>query len=108
MADFYEDFLRKYPEKNGRFVFYPSISPENEPVMIPADQTTNVVPNATGEIAICREALTTLIAACRELNTEKDNIPRWESLLAKLPDYVINQDGALAEWAYPGLGDSSR
>jgi hypothetical protein len=25
--------------------------------------------------------------------------------LAKLPDYVINQDGALAEWAYPGLGD---
>jgi hypothetical protein len=106
VADFYEDFLPKYPEKNGRFVFYPSISPENEPVMIPADQTTNVVPNATGEIAICREALTTLIAACRELGTDADAIPRWESLLAKLPDYVINRDGALAEWAYPGLGDN--
>jgi len=106
VADFYEDFLRKYPEKNGRLVFYPLISPENEPVMIPADQTTNVVPNATCEIAICREALTSLIAACRELDIEKDNIPRWESLLAKLPDYIINQDGALAEWAYPGLGDN--
>lgn len=104
-ADFYDDFLKKYPELNGRIVFYPSISPENTPVMTPAEQSTNVVPNATGEIAICREVLTNLIAACRELDIEKDNIPRWEKLLAKLPDYVINSDGALAEWAYPGLGD---
>ena len=73
--------------------------------MTPAEQSTNVVPNATGEIAICREVLTNLIAACRELDIEKENIPRWEKLLAKLPDYVINSDGALAEWAYPGLGD---
>jgi len=106
VADFYGDFLTKYPEKNGRAVFYPSISPENVPVMKRADQGTNVVPNATGEIAICREALTNLIAACRLLEIEKDNIPRWEALLAKLPDYVINRDGALAEWAYPGLGDN--
>jgi len=104
-ADFYDDFLKKYPELNGHVVFYPSISPENTPVMTPAEQSTNVVPNATGEIAICREVLTNLIAACRELDIEKDNIPRWEKLLAKLPDYVINSDGALAEWAYPGLGD---
>lgn len=104
-ADFYDDFLKKYPELNGRVVFYPSISPENTPVMTPAQQSTNVVPNATGEIAICREVLTNLIAACRELDIEKKNIPRWEKLLAKLPDYVINSDGALAEWAYPGLGD---
>ena len=105
-ADFYEDFLQKYPQKKGRYVFYPSISPENEPVMILANQTTNVVPNATGEIAICREVLTTLIASCRKLGVEEDNIPRWEKILSKLPDYVINEDGALAEWAYPGLGDN--
>jgi len=54
------------------------------------------VPNATCEIAICRQALTQLISACRELNIEKDNLPRWEALQAKLPDYVINSDGALA------------
>lgn len=105
-AEFYEDFLRLYPEKDGRAVFYPSISPENVPVMTPEDQATNVVPNATGEIAICRQALTQLIAACRELGIEKENVPRWEALQAKLPDYVINKDGALAEWAYPGLGDN--
>jgi hypothetical protein len=105
VADFYEDFLKGFPERNGRSVFYPSISPENEPVMTPADQTTNVVPNATGEIAICREALGNLIAACRDLGIENDSIPRWEALRAKLPDYLINKDGALAEWVYPGLGD---
>lgn len=105
VAAFYEDFLAGYPKKNGRAVFYPSISPENEPVMTPAGQTTNVVPNATGEIAICREAVTNLIAACRELGIERESIPRWERILASLPDYVINEDGALAEWAYPGLGD---
>jgi hypothetical protein len=105
VATFYEDFLSGYPEMNGRAVFYPSISPENQPKMIPEDQTTEVVPNATCEIAICRQALTQLISACRELNIEKDNLPRWEALQAKLPDYVINADGALAEWAYPGLGD---
>lgn len=105
VADFYEDFVSGYPEVNGRAVFYPSISPENEPKMIPEDQTTEVVPNATCEIAICRQALTQLISACRELGIEKDNLPRWEALQAKLPDYVINADGALAEWAYPGLGD---
>jgi len=105
VADFYEDFLKGYPEKNGRAVFYPSISPENEPVMTPAGQTTNVVPNATGEIAICREALGNLIEACRDLGIEAGNISRWEALRAKLPDYAVNGDGALAEWVYPGLGD---
>ncbi|MCP4454401.1 MAG: glycoside hydrolase family 95 protein, partial [Planctomycetes bacterium] len=102
---FYEDFLLKYPSHNGRAVFYPSISPENTPVMTPADQSTNVVPNATGEISICREAVTHLIEACNHLNIEQDNVPRWQALLSRLPDYVINDDGALAEWAYPGLGD---
>jgi len=106
VADFYEDFLKLNPELNGRAVFYPSISPENVPTMKPEDQAIEVVPNATGEIAICREALTNLLAACRELDIEKENAPRWQALLAKLPDYVINSDGALAEWAYPGLGDT--
>jgi hypothetical protein len=68
----------QYPELDGRYVFYPSISPENTPVMTPENQTTNVVPNATGEIAICRKVLTNLIAACREQGIEKENIPRWK------------------------------
>jgi len=105
-AEFYMDFLTKYPEQDGKYVFYPSISPENSPKMEPADQSTNVVPNSTGEIAICREVFTTLIDGCNVLNIEQDKIQQWQDLLDKLPDYKINEDGALGEWAYPGLGDN--
>jgi len=104
-ADFYSDFLKLYPELDGKYVFYPSISPENTPVMTPADQSTNVVPNSTSEIAICRQVLNSLIEGCRELDIEKDKISEWEDMIQKLPDYKINDDGALSEWAYPGLGD---
>lgn len=102
---FYEGFLAGTEGPDGRVEFYPSISPENSPVMTPAEQSTNVVPNATCEIAICREALTTLLAACAELGIEADNVPRWTRLLERLPAYRVNEDGALAEWALPGLGD---
>jgi len=104
-ADFYEDFLKKNPLLNGRYVFYPSISPENTPVMIPADQSTNVVPNATCEIAICRQVLTNLISGFQQLQIEPDKIEKWKNILAMLPDYSINEEGALSEWSYPGLGD---
>lgn len=105
-ADFYEDFVAGCPESGRRAVFYPSISPENVPTMTRSDQACGVVPNATCEIAICREVLTNLLAACRELDIEAENRPRWQALLDKLPEYVVNDDGALAEWAYPGLDDT--
>ncbi len=105
-AEFYMDFLKKYPELDGKYVFYPSISPENSPVMEPADQSTNVVPNSTGEIAICKEVFTTLIQGCHVLNIKQDKILVWQALLDKLPDYKINEDGAFGEWASPGLGDN--
>ncbi len=105
VVGFYEDFLAERAEADGPVEFYPSISPENSPVMTPAEQSTNVVPNATCEIAICREALASLLAACRELGIEAESVPRWERLLERLPPYRINGDGALAEWALDGLED---
>ena len=105
VAAFYEDFVAGMPEQDGHAVLYPSISPENSPVMSPPEQSSGIVPNATCEIAVCREVLTTLVAACRELGIEPESIPRWEAVLERLPPYRINEDGALAEWAFPGLGD---
>ncbi|MHC5057642.1 MAG: glycosyl hydrolase family 95 catalytic domain-containing protein [Planctomycetota bacterium] len=105
VALFYEDFLAGTEGADGRVVFYPSVSPENSPVTDDPSQASSVVPNATCDIAICREALTNLLAACRELGIEAESADRWEALLAKLPEYSINEDGALAEWSYPGLGD---
>ena len=105
VVTFYEDFLAGAAATGEPAVFYPSVSPENTPVMSPAEQSIDVVPNATCEIAICREAVTSLLAACCELGMEEENVPRWQQLLERLPAYRINEDGALAEWAFDGLGD---
>ncbi len=106
VAAFYRDFLEGTEDENGKVVFYPSVSPENSPITDIPEQSCWVVPNSTCEIAICREVLTNLIAACRELDIEKESIPQWEGLLERLPQYRINEDGALAEWSHPGLGDN--
>jgi hypothetical protein len=50
------------------------------------------------DIAVARDVLTHLIAACRELNLERANLPQWEQLLAKLPPYPVNDRGELSEW----------
>jgi alpha-L-fucosidase 2 len=104
-ARFYEDFLEGTEGTDGRLRLYPSVSPENFPIMTDTDQSAFVVPNATCDIAICREALQNVIEACRELDIDSEEVARWRALLERLPDYVVNADGALAEWAYPGMGD---
>ena len=104
-ARFYEDFLKGTEDTHGRVRFYPSVSPENFPIMTDSDQVSSVVPNATCEIAVCRETLENVIEAYAVLKLESDELTRWQALLATLPDYVINEDGALAEWSYPAMGD---
>jgi alpha-L-fucosidase 2 len=108
IALFYEDFLAGMEDDQGRYVFYPSISPENVPSELPAGGRTDIVPNATSEIAICRQVLTHLIAACGRLDVEREAIGRWQAILAKLPEYRTNADGALAEWSYDGITDNYR
>ncbi len=86
IAAFYEDFLSE-TDRDGHVVFIPSYNPETGPGI-----------NATMDLAVAREVLTKLIAACRELNVERESIPRWEALLARLPPYSINRDGELPEF----------
>ena len=106
VALFYEDFLAGTDDAAGRCVFYPSISPENTPSKLPGGGATDIVANAASDVAICRQTLANLVAACRELGIEPDGVARWEALLAKLPEYRVNADGALAEWCYPGIEDN--
>ena len=96
---FYEDFLVE--DSKGRYVFAPSYSPENTPL----GNDSPVTVNATMDVSVAKEVYTNLIEACEILDIEEDNIPKWKAELAKLPDYAVNEDGALKEWIPAELKD---
>jgi len=100
LALFYEDFLTA-TDKNGNYMFVPSISPENTPGG--ANQSGPTLINATMDIAVCREVLTNLIQASEILGVDSDSVPKWKAMLAKMPPYLLEPDGTLKEWAWPTL-----
>lgn len=102
LALFYEDYLTE-KDKDGNYIFVPSYSPENWPTNT---QESPVVINAVMDISVCREVFTHLIAASQILGVESENIPRWQAILDKLPPYVLDSDGALKEWAWPGIDEA--
>lgn len=98
-ALFYEDFLIE--DENGKWLFTPSYSPENNPVGSEAQACVN----ATMDVAVATELFQNLIEGCKTLGVEEENIPKWQRMLDKMPPYMINKDGALKEWMTPDLED---
>ncbi|MFI2426869.1 glycosyl hydrolase family 95 catalytic domain-containing protein [Streptomyces sp. NPDC018955] len=94
VALFYEDFLTR-TDGEGRPVVVPSYSPENRP----ANASWGTV-NAAMDLSAARHALRTAAAY------HPEHADRWRALADRLPPHRINADGALAEWAWPGLEDS--
>ncbi|MEU7510557.1 glycoside hydrolase N-terminal domain-containing protein [Streptomyces sp. NPDC042898] len=94
LATFYEDFLTR-TGPDGRIVIVPSYSPENRP----RGGSRGAI-DATMDIAAARHALRA--AADR---APAPDATRLRALADRLPPYRVNDDGALAEWARPGLGD---
>jgi hypothetical protein len=90
---FYEDFMT-VDAKTGLFEFIPSYSPES------SDGITS-----TMDVMVAREALASLVEACETLRIEPEGVARWKGMLAKLPPYRVNKDGALAEWVPDGTGE---
>lgn len=101
VALFYEDFLIE--DDDGKLMFIPSLSPENIP-SIP--EATLITINATMDIAVAKEVLTNLCNGCELLGIEEEGVKRWREILAKLPSYEINEDGAIKEWVHPKLTDN--
>ena len=95
-ALFWEDFLKGTEDAGGKFRFSPSFSAEN-----------GFGDNAAQDIAITRELLTNLAAACETLQIEPEGVKRWRVMLAKLPPYLINEQGQLKEWAIPNQGENN-
>ncbi|MFD0317583.1 glycosyl hydrolase family 95 catalytic domain-containing protein [Streptomyces flavalbus] len=94
VAEFYEDFLTR-ADHDGHLVVVPSYSPENRP----ANASWGAV-NAAMDLSAARHALRTAAAY------HPERADRWHALADRLPPHRVNADGALAEWAWPGLDDS--
>ncbi|MEV4225887.1 glycoside hydrolase N-terminal domain-containing protein [Streptomyces bobili] len=94
VAEFYEDFLTR-TDADGHLVVVPSYSPENRP----ANGSWGAV-NAAMDLSAARHALLTAAAY------HPDHAARWQALADRLPPHRTNADGALAEWAWPGLDDT--
>ncbi|MFF9140279.1 glycoside hydrolase N-terminal domain-containing protein [Streptomyces albogriseolus] len=94
VADFYEDFLTR-TGPDGRLVVVPSYSPENRP----ANGGWGAL-NAAMDLSAARHALHTAAAY------HPDRADRLRALAGRLPPHRVNADGALAEWAWPGLEDT--
>jgi alpha-L-fucosidase 2 len=101
VALFYEDFMIE--DEKGKYQFVPSLSPENVP-LIPGGSLVTI--NATMDVAIAKEILFSLSTACKHLGIEKENVTKWQKMLKKMPEYEVNEDGAIREWIYPGLKDN--
>jgi alpha-L-fucosidase 2 len=111
VALFYEDFIVK--DAHGKNLFMPSQSPENQSSnMMVLDEESGrltsikVQINSTITVAISKEVLTNLIASCELLGIEKEEVVTWKKLLADMPEYEINEDGALKEWLHPDFKDN--
>ncbi|MFI7412302.1 glycosyl hydrolase family 95 catalytic domain-containing protein [Streptomyces sp. NPDC049627] len=96
VARFYEDFLTRTDE-NGHVVVVPSYSPENRP----ANASWGTI-NAAMDLSAARHALRT----AARYHPDTPDADRWRALADRLPPHRINEDGALAEWAWPGLADT--
>ncbi|MEV0641375.1 glycoside hydrolase N-terminal domain-containing protein [Streptomyces sp. NPDC050619] len=96
VALFYEDFLTRTDE-DGNLVIVPSYSPENRP----ANASWGTL-NAAMDLSAARHALLTAAA----YHPDTPEADRWRALADRLPPHRINADGALAEWAWPGLDDT--
>lgn len=96
-ALFYQDFLYEGPD--GKWIFSPTQSPENWP----GNSNSQASFNATMDVAVAKELLRNTVAASRTLGVNTDKIPLWEGMLAKMPEYAVNEHGIIKEWLTPKL-----
>jgi alpha-L-fucosidase 2 len=109
VALFYEDYFTF--DAAGKVVISPSTSPENWPkeaceISSPTAIHPRMTVNATMDVAIARELLGNLLDGARKCELYSDRFERWESMLHGLPEYEINEDGAIREWLDQRFSDN--
>lgn len=94
---FFEDYL--YIGPDGKYIFSPTQSPENTP----KNSNSQGSFNATMDMAAAKELITNIISASEILEVNQDKIPLWRTMLEKMPEYMINENGLIKEWLTPKL-----
>jgi alpha-L-fucosidase 2 len=96
-ADFILNFL--IPDKKGRLVTAPSMSPENRFYLNDTGKADAVVTYAPAiDIQIIRELFQCLRAVRNEMKIPADYIRRMDAVEAKLPPISVNSYGGIQEW----------
>ena len=104
-ALFYEDFY--VYDENGKLKSYPSDSPENRPNgPFEGGGEISVCINPTMDFALLKELLTNLIESAEQMKIDSDKICEWKKMLRAIPDYEINDDGAIKEWLHKDFLDN--
>lgn len=93
-ALFYEDFL--ILDEQGRYLFNPSYSPENNP----KNNLSQATINATMDVMLAKELFRNVIVAAKEVKENKEQIEKWEVMLEAMPNYKIDSSGTLKEWIW--------
>ena len=104
-ALFYEDFM-VYDER-GKLKSYPSNSPENNPGGdFEGALQVSVAINSTMDFALLKELLSNLVSAAEKLGVDEEKRGEWLKMLSAIPEYEINEDGAIKEWLHPDFKDN--
>lgn len=108
-AAFYEDYVCENAQE--QIELYPACSPENTPLEFQSittgthDHPMPVTKNPTIEFAILKELLTNLVSISHTHPELREKAETWQAMLAKIPDYAVNEDGAIAEWMDTAVHD---
>ncbi|KRF19373.1 glycosyl hydrolase family 95 catalytic domain-containing protein [Paenibacillus sp. Soil787] len=80
-----------------KYLLIPTYSPENNPI----GYNSTITANATMDIAAARDGLHMVISMEKAVKRDGYEIAvaKWEALLGLMPDYKVDKDGALREWA---------
>ncbi|MBO5287177.1 MAG: glycoside hydrolase family 95 protein [Clostridia bacterium] len=104
-AQFYEDFM--VYDENGKLKSYPSDSPENRPDGdFEGAKEISVSINATMDFALLKELLTNLKSVAEKYGLDKERRDTWSKMLDAIPEYEINEDGAIKEWLHKDFKDN--
>lgn len=104
-ALFYEDFM--VYDENGKLKSYPSNSPENRPDGdFEGARELSVSINATMDFALLKELLSNLVSIAKPRNIDTESVEVWQKMLSAIPEYEINDDGAMREWLHSDFKDN--